>query len=124
MLICFFYIRGVINSDIVPEGTTVNQTFYVEVLKRLTDALRRKQGELWTERSLISSSCQGAWTFFASSVAVFNRNYELELTRNILIVDHFKVLSQHLVRGIEELHGNRTLAEILFPDFAKIKWEQ
>jgi hypothetical protein len=31
----------------------VNQTFYVEVLKRFIDALRRKQGELWRVHSMI-----------------------------------------------------------------------
>jgi hypothetical protein len=36
-----------------PEGATVNQTFYMEVLKRLIDAVRRKPGELWRDRSLI-----------------------------------------------------------------------
>ncbi|PNF33718.1 Solute carrier family 25 member 40 [Cryptotermes secundus] len=34
-------------------GTTVNQTFYVEVLKRLIDAVRCKRGELWRDQSLI-----------------------------------------------------------------------
>jgi hypothetical protein len=35
------------------EGTTVHQTFYVEVLERLIVAARRKRGELWRDRSLI-----------------------------------------------------------------------
>jgi hypothetical protein len=39
MLICFF---DNIDFDYVPIGTTVNQTFYVEVLKRLVDAMRCK----------------------------------------------------------------------------------
>jgi hypothetical protein len=52
-LICFFDISGIIHFKFVPEGTTVNQTFYVEVLKRLIDALRHKLGELWRDRSLI-----------------------------------------------------------------------
>jgi hypothetical protein len=41
MLICFFDIRGVIQVEFVPEWTSVNQTFYVQVLKRLIDAVRR-----------------------------------------------------------------------------------
>jgi histone-lysine N-methyltransferase SETMAR len=53
MLICFFDIKGIIHIESVPEGTTVNQTFYVEMLKRLIDAVRRKRGELWRARSLI-----------------------------------------------------------------------
>jgi hypothetical protein len=52
MLICFFDISGIIHFEFVPEGTTVNQTFYVEVLKRLLDAMRHSQ-ELWRDRSLV-----------------------------------------------------------------------
>jgi hypothetical protein len=44
MLICFFDISGIIYFESAPAGTTVNQTFYAEVLKRLIDAVRRKQG--------------------------------------------------------------------------------
>jgi hypothetical protein len=40
MLICFFDIRGIIHFEFVPEGIIVNQTFYVEVLKRFIDAVR------------------------------------------------------------------------------------
>jgi hypothetical protein len=53
MLICFLNIRGIIYYEFVFEGTTVNQTFYVEVLKSLIDAIRHKQGELWRDRSLL-----------------------------------------------------------------------
>jgi hypothetical protein len=53
MLICFFNIRGIIHFEFVLEGTTVNQTFYVEVLKRLLDAVRR---ERVVKKSLVDSS--------------------------------------------------------------------
>jgi hypothetical protein len=42
MLMCFFDIRVIIHFEFVPKGTTVNQTFYMEVLKRLVDAVRFK----------------------------------------------------------------------------------
>jgi hypothetical protein len=35
------------------KGATVNQIFYVEVLKMLIDAVRRKREELWRDRALI-----------------------------------------------------------------------
>ena len=47
MLICFFNIKGLIHFVFVPQGQTVNQQFYLEVLKRLRDAVRRKCPELW-----------------------------------------------------------------------------
>jgi hypothetical protein len=48
-----FDIGGIIYFEFIPEETTVNQTFYVQVLKRLTDAVKRKRRELWRGRSLI-----------------------------------------------------------------------
>jgi hypothetical protein len=53
MLTCFFDIWGIIHFEFVPKGTTANETFYVEVLKRLIDFMRHKRGELWKDCSLI-----------------------------------------------------------------------
>jgi histone-lysine N-methyltransferase SETMAR len=53
MLICFFDIRNIIHFEFVPEGTNVNQTFYLQISKRLIVVVRRKRGELWRHRSLI-----------------------------------------------------------------------
>ena len=47
MLICFFDIKGLVHFEFVSQGQTVNQQFYLEVLKRLRDAVRRKRPELW-----------------------------------------------------------------------------
>jgi histone-lysine N-methyltransferase SETMAR len=53
MLIYLFDIRGTIHFEFVPKETIVDHAFYVEVLKRLFDAVRRKRGELWRDRALI-----------------------------------------------------------------------
>src|SRR5215469_14721696 len=47
MLICFFDIKGLVHFEFAPQGQTVNQQFYLEVLKQLHDAVRRKRPELW-----------------------------------------------------------------------------
>jgi len=47
VLICFFDIKGLVHFEFVPQGQIVNQLFYLEVHKRLPDAVRRKSPELW-----------------------------------------------------------------------------
>ena len=42
MLISFFYANGIVHKEFVPPGQTVNQQFYLKVLKRLCDSLRKK----------------------------------------------------------------------------------
>jgi len=43
----FFYCRGIEHHEFATEGKTVNAAFYVEVLKRLRDRVRRVRQELW-----------------------------------------------------------------------------
>jgi hypothetical protein len=47
MLTSFFYSNGIVPSEFVPNSPTVNQAFYLKVLKRLREAVRRKSLELW-----------------------------------------------------------------------------
>lgn len=53
MLIVFFDFYGVVHSEWVPEGQTVNKDYYLTVLRRLRDAIRRKRPELWAEKNWI-----------------------------------------------------------------------
>ena len=45
MLISFFDANGIVHKEFVPPGQTVNQQFYLEVLKRLRDSVQKKQPE-------------------------------------------------------------------------------
>ena len=47
MLIIFFDCEGVVNYGFAPRGQTINKEYYVEVLKRLRDAVRRKRPRFW-----------------------------------------------------------------------------
>ena len=47
MLICFFDQKGIVHKEFVPPGQTVNAEFYVEVLKRLRENVRRKRPDQW-----------------------------------------------------------------------------
>ncbi|GBM16163.1 hypothetical protein AVEN_126434-1 [Araneus ventricosus] len=43
----FFDYDSVIHYEFIPEGQTVNKELYLEILKRLRDAIRRKRPEKW-----------------------------------------------------------------------------
>ena len=51
MLSCrldFFYANGIVHKESVPPGRTVNQQFYLKVLKRLNHSVRKKRPEMWS----------------------------------------------------------------------------
>jgi hypothetical protein len=47
VLITFFDIKGMAHCEFIPQGRKVNQAYYVEILKRLREAVHRKRPELW-----------------------------------------------------------------------------
>jgi len=47
MLITYFGVKDIVHFESVPQGQTVNQTYYMEILKRLREAVYRKRLELW-----------------------------------------------------------------------------
>jgi len=46
--ITFFDIKGRVHFEFIPQGQGVNQTYYVEVLKWLYEAVHRNRPELWS----------------------------------------------------------------------------
>ena len=44
----FFYAKGIVHKEFVPPGQTVNQQFYLKVLKTLRDSVRKKRPEMWS----------------------------------------------------------------------------
>jgi transposase len=51
--VVFFDWQGVIHYEFGPRGQTVNKEFYVAILKRLKEAVRRKRPQLWTNQSWV-----------------------------------------------------------------------
>ena len=53
MLLTFFDIRGIVPYEFVPPGQTDNQVYYMEVLEKLCEKVRRKRPELSVNNSWI-----------------------------------------------------------------------
>lgn len=53
MLIVFFDSEGIVRSEFVPRGTTVNSEFYKGLLQRLRNDIRRKRPEKWANGFLL-----------------------------------------------------------------------
>lgn len=51
MLTVFFDVHGVVHSEFLPTGQTVNKQYYLGVMRRLRENIRRKRPELWTNNS-------------------------------------------------------------------------
>lgn len=49
MMIVFYDFRGVVCYEFLPTDQTVNNNYYLSVLHRLRDAVRRKRTEIWRE---------------------------------------------------------------------------
>jgi hypothetical protein len=47
ILISVLGIKGIVHFEFIPQGHTVNQVYYAEILKRLREAVCKKRPELW-----------------------------------------------------------------------------
>jgi len=53
MLLAFFDSEGIVHNEYAPDGQKINKEFYVEVLRRLREPVRRKQPEKWRDGDCI-----------------------------------------------------------------------
>jgi transposase len=49
MLTVFFDSEGVVHCEFLPQGQTVNKEYYLEVMQRLREAVRKKRPDAWQE---------------------------------------------------------------------------
>jgi hypothetical protein len=47
VFIPFFDIKGIVHSEFIQQGQTVNRAYYMKIFKRLHEVLRLKRPELW-----------------------------------------------------------------------------
>ena len=51
MLIAFFDVHGIVYAEFLPQGQTIHQHVYKNILRRLMRSVREKRRELWETRS-------------------------------------------------------------------------
>ena len=49
MLLAFFDSEGIVHDEYTPNEQTINKEFYLEVLQRLCESVRRKRQEKWRD---------------------------------------------------------------------------
>src|SRR5215469_18124768 len=53
LLVTFFDYKGMIHHEFLEEGRTINQYVYLDILRRLREAIRLKRPELWEKKEWI-----------------------------------------------------------------------
>ena len=51
MLIVFFDVHEIVHLEFLPQGQTINQNVYKDILRRLMRSVREKRRELWETKS-------------------------------------------------------------------------
>ena len=51
LITVFFDYHGVVHQEFLPKGRTVNKEYYIEVMRLLREAIRKKRPELWKNNS-------------------------------------------------------------------------
>ena len=100
MIFFFFNIQGIVHVDWVPEGRTVNQVYYKEVLTNLHEQMRRRRPEMWKN---------GSWVLHQDNA----------LAHNALSVK--TLLTKHKITVLEHPLYSPDLAPCDFFLFPKIK---
>jgi len=80
MLIVFFDIQDIVMAECAPSSQTVNKQYYIEVLMKLHERVRRKRPALWRNGRILHQDNAPAHT--ALSVKQFLSN------KNITVFEH------------------------------------
>ena len=81
MLIAFFDVRGIIHMEFLPQGQTVNQHVYKEILQHLLHSVCEMRCELWQDN---------AWLLYQDNAPAHNALSICQFLtkRNVTVLDH------------------------------------
>ena len=113
--------RGIVHYEFVPTGQTVNQVYYLEVLKRLREKVRRKRPEIFAYNSWILHH-DNAPAHTALSVREFSATKQITVSENpayspdLAPIDFFlfpkikEILKGRHFDDIDDIRSNATAA--------------
>jgi hypothetical protein len=130
MFITFFGINRIMNFELAPHGHTINQAYYmyVEILKRLREAVSRKMSEIWPNDWILHHDNAPAHKTFSVKQFLAQKSItEMKHPRPLFSPDLtpndfwlFQKIKSSLkgrrCQDIEDIQGNVTLARKLFHD--------
>jgi [histone H3]-lysine36 N-dimethyltransferase SETMAR len=79
MLTVFFDYQGVVHHEFLPSGQTVNKEYYLSVMRRLREAIRKKRPDLWINNSWFLHHDNAP-----SHTAIIIRDYLTQKSTNVL----------------------------------------
>ena len=59
----FFDVHGIVRAEFSPQGQTINQHVYINILRRLMRSVREKRRELWETRSSLLHRDNQGWQY-------------------------------------------------------------
>jgi hypothetical protein len=81
MIIVIFDVRSIVHHEFIPQRQTVNQEFYISIVRRIREALRHRRPDLWAS---------GQWTLLHD-----NARPHTAVSVNRFLAKHNTTVLQH-----------------------------
>ena len=139
MLLTFFDSEGIIHHEYAPDGQTINKEFYLEVLRHLSESVRRKWREKWRDGNWIlhHDNVPAHTSHLVQQFLAKHGTAQLQqppYSPDLVPCDFFlfprlkKVMKGHRFEATKDIKRNstKTLSDIPKEEFAKCfqQWQQ